>query len=268
MRFSALSFFLTTMPVAFGQATAPRIAYQTFTQGRATYHLVIADLSGEDVSVETRCGERLNSVKTMLGSETPTVALNGTFFAWENQKPVGDVIVDGERVAMGRRGSVVAVDWFGKVHIFHPKFREEVDWFPFRYALRGTVMLVDNGKVVPNPKAQKFRDRSIWGKAARTAIGVTQEGKLLMIATKSAVTLSQVGWALVGKGAVNAVCLDGGGSTTLMYRGKTVLPTSRRLSNLFLVFERSPFDQNFDTHLTNVARRQTNGMLKAIGRKR
>lgn len=237
-------------------------------QGKALYHLVIADLSGEDVSVETRCGSRLSAMKSILGDEQPAVALNGTFFAWENQKPVGDVVVDGERVAMGRRGSVVAVDWFGKVHIFHPKFREEVDWFPYRYALRGTVMLVDHGKVVPNPKAQKFRDKSIWGKAARTAIGVTPEGKLLMIATKNAVTLSQVGWALLGKGAVDAVCLDGGGSTTMMYRGKTVLPTARRLSNLFVVFERSPFDQGYDTHLSRVARKQADGLLKAIGRQR
>lgn len=263
----ALSVFLATPFLASGQALESPVRYTSFVQGKALYHLVAADLSGENVSVETRCADRLMSVAKILGSESPTVALTGTFFAWENQRPVGDVVVDGALVAQGRRGSVLAVDWFGKVHIFHPRFREHVDWFPYRFALRAAVRLVENSKVVPNPRAQKFRDKSIWGKAARSAVGVTPQGKLLIIATKSPVSLSQLGWALVGKGATDAVCLDGGGSTTLHYRGKAVVPTSRRLSNLLVVFERSPFDQGYQTHLTKVAKKQTDGLLKAIGRK-
>lgn len=249
------------------QEQPPAIRYSSFVQGKATYHMVVADLANDAVSAETMFAPSLTSVRTMLRNDDPVAALTGTFFAWENEKPVGEVVVDGDLVAGGRRGSVLAVDWFGKVHIFHPRFREVVDWFPYRFALRGAVRLLEDGKVVPNPRAQKFRDKSIWGRAARTAVGVSGDGKVIMIATRSAVTLSQLGWALVGKGARDAVSLDGGGSTTLYYRGKMVIPAGRRLCNMFVLYERSPFDNSYQLHLSRVAQTQTTSVLKAVGRR-
>jgi len=243
------------------------VKYVSFAKGGAVYHSVVANLSDDRVSVETRYATNLISMRSLFGDDEPVAALTGTFFAWENEKPVGDVVVDGDLVAKGRRGSVLAVDWFGKVHIFHPGFRQEIDWFPYRYALRGTVRLVENGKVNPDPRSQHFRDSSIWGRAARTAAGVTGDGKVVLCATTHPVSLSQLGWAMVGLGVKDAVSLDGGGSTALFYRGKMVVPTGRRLCNLFVIYERSPFDTSYQAHLSRVARNQTDGVLKAIGRR-
>jgi len=252
---------------ASAQGNSPPIRYTSFIQGKALFHLIVADLTNDLVSVETKFASSLTPVRKLLQEDDPVAALTGTFFAWENEKPVGDVILDGELVAKGRRGSALAVDWFGKVHIFHPRYREVVDWFPYRFALRGAVRIVQNGKVDPDPRSQHFRDKSIWGRAARTAVGVSGDGKVILIATRSAVSLSQLGWALVGKGARDAVSLDGGGSTTMYYRGKMVIPSGRRLSNMFVLFERSPFDTNYQTHLSRVAQTQTDSVLKAIGRR-
>lgn len=256
--------------VALGAAIAPASAveYSSLMRGKALFHIVTADLNDESVSAETRYFPRLTSLSRIWGDDVPVAAITGTFFAWENQKPVAEVVVDGEVQCQGKRGSVLAVDWFGRVHIFHPSFRQDLDWFPFRYAIRGAVRLIEDGRVVPDPRSQHFRDSSIWGTAARTAVGTTAEGKLVMVATKSPVTLSQLGWAMCGVGVTDAVSLDGGGSTALFYRGHMVIPTGRPLCNLFVIYERSPFDTTYHTHLARVAQDQSESILKAIGRRK
>lgn len=247
---------------------ADPVRYSSFARGGATYHVVTADLDGDTVSAETRFYPRLASIGKIWGEDTPVAAITGTFFAWENQKPVAEVVVDGDVQCAGRRGSVLAVDWFGKVHIFHPSYRQELDWFPFRYGIRGAVRLIEGGKVSPDPRAQHFRDSSIWGRAARTAVGTTAEGRLVMVATRGSVTLSQLGWAMVSVGVTDAVSLDGGGSTALFYRGKMVIPTGRPLCNMFVVYERSPFDTTYHTHLARVAQNQSENVLRSIGRRK
>lgn len=251
-------------PVAF--CTEP-VSYTSALRGRALYHFVTADLSGETVSAETRFFPQLTSMKNIWGDDQPIAAITGTFFAWENQRPVAEVVVDGDILCPGRRGSVLAVDWFGKVHIFHPSFRQELDWFPFRYGIRGAVRLIEGGKVSPDPKGQRFRDKSIWGKASRTAVGTTADGRLVLAATKSGVTLSQLGNAMAANGVTDAVSLDGGGSTALFYRGKMVIPTGRPLCNIFVLYERSPYDNVYHSHLARVAREQSESVLKSIGRR-
>jgi len=229
------------------------IAYESFKQGPAVYHSVKANLSVDRVSAEVIYAPRLTKAWTMLGRSQPVAAITGTFFAFENHQPVADVIVDGELVANSARGSALAVDWFGRVKIFDAKRYEAVDWFPYRYAMRGLVRLVQKGVVCPDPKSQGFRDKRIWGSAPRTAVGLTKEGKLVFMATPNSVTLSALGKAMKSRGVVDAVSLDGGGSTMLYYRGSMVIGPKRALSTMFVLHERSPFDSAFDKHSRKVA---------------
>lgn len=229
------------------------IAYESFRHGKATYHSVRANLAVDRVTAEVIYAPRLTKAWTLLGRSQPAAAITGTFFAFENHQPVADVIVDGEMVANASRGSVLAVDWFGRVKIFDAKRHEMVDWFPYRYAMRGLVRLIQSGKVCPNPKVQGFRDSRIWGSAPRTAVGLTKEGKLVFVATPNSVTLSQLGNAMTSRGVVDAVSLDGGGSTMLYYRGSMVIGPKRSLSTMFVLHERSPFDSAFDRHRRTVA---------------
>ena len=239
------------------------ISYTTLEYKKAYYHAVIANMSGDAVMAETLYRPRLTSIWSFMGDSQPVAAITGTFFAFENQQPVADVLVDGALVANGRRGSVLAVDWFGRVSIFDAKFKQELDWFPYRYALRGLVRVVSDGKVNPNPKAQQFRDSAIWGNAARTGVGLTANGKLVMIATKNKATLSDLGNAMKKLNVVNGVALDGGGSTALYYRGSLVVPPSRRLSTLFAVHERNPLDAAYQRHIRSVAETQSDRAIKA-----
>jgi len=213
------------------------IGYAKFKYGKAWFHEVKADLNSLNVSTETMHRPGTNSFWQVVRPAPPTVAVTGTFFGAAGGFPVADVLVDGILVAQGQRGSVIAADWTGHVNIFDTRFHQRVDWSRYRYALRGTVRLITRSKVMPDPKAQRFRDPRIWGRASRVAAGLRKDGKLVLVATTHSVTLRQLGYAMRSRGVVDAVNLDGGSSTLLYYRGRLIVAPKRRVSNLLVLRE-------------------------------
>lgn len=231
-----------------GAAMGQHIGHVQVRHKGATIHAVVSNLPTEKVTPEAVYSPRLAKPWSLISKRQPKAAITGTFFAWENQQPVADVLIDGELKAQGRRGSYVAVDWFGRVQIRDARFGEEVDWFPYRHALRGGVRLMTDGDINPNPKAQQFRDPRIWGKAARTGIGLTESGKLVMAATGNAVTLSHFAEGMKQVGVTDAIGLDGGGSTMLYYNGRMLVSTGRPLSTMFMVHDIPPMKSAFEKH--------------------
>jgi exopolysaccharide biosynthesis protein len=195
----------------------------------------VADLSAHSIEARTTFSDDLQSPWALATAASAEVAITGTFFAPSDGTPVADVLVDGALEARGNRGSVFAVDEGGRPMIIDRPFRRKFDWTGFRHGLRGGVRLISNGKVNPNPRAQAFRDPRIWGHAARTGVGISRAGKLVLMATGQNVTLSEFGRAMRAAGAVDALSLDGGGSTCLYYHGKMVVKTGRRLSNMIVL---------------------------------
>lgn len=224
--------------------TASPISYQMVLFGKAKYHVVTADMRSGRFEASTVHSPRLISVWSLLNTGKPVAAITGTFFSPQSQIAVADVLVDGNLVARGSRGSAIGVNYYGDVRIFDQAFRKPVDWGEYRFGLRGTVRVVQNGKVCPDPKAQKFRDSRLWGRAARTAIGTTSKGKIVLMATKSPVTLSELGKAMRQRGVQDGISLDGGGSTCLYYQGSLVIPPSRKLCNLFVLSARPAGDSD------------------------
>jgi Tol biopolymer transport system component len=87
--------------------------------------------------------------------------------------------------------------------------------------LGGTPLLLDQGQ----REAEKC-PQSICAKHPRTAIGVTSQGKILLVVidgrrTRSAgVTLVKLASVMKSLGAVSALNLDGGGSSTMVVKGR------------------------------------------------
>jgi hypothetical protein len=238
-----------------------------FMYDGATYRMVVFDPARGPISPRVVLAPALTPVGELMGPDRPIAAITGTFFAWETGQPVGEVVVNGDVLTEGARGSVLAVDWLGRVSIFDVPVREWTDYFPYRFALRATIRVIRDGRIDPRPWDQGFRDRGLWGSAARTCVGTTPGGKLVMAATRNNVTLSQLGRALASQGVNNLVALDGGGSTFLYANGRTLIGTMRPLSNLFVVYDEDPLDDGYRAHLSRLARNQTNGVARgASGR--
>lgn len=85
-------------------------------------------------------------------------------------------------------------------------------------AIAGTGLVVHNGKVVA-PTGSRFAD----SRPPRTAVAVTSQGRLLLMTVdgrqpgfSEGMSLQELGQFLAAHGAVDALNLDGGGSTTMV----------------------------------------------------
>jgi hypothetical protein len=108
-------------------------------------------------------------------------------------------------------------------------------------------LLVQNRQIVLDPKAEKFSQAFAIEQASRSAIGQLSDGTLLVVAVHNRIdgagaSLSEMAQLMQQLGAINALNLDGGSSTTLYLGGQILdrLPrTSARVHNGIGVFVRS-----------------------------
>lgn len=100
------------------------------------------------------------------------------------------------------------------------------EWNNVRHIISGGPYLVKNGDVYVDMTAEKLG--SIGGKNPRSAIGYTLDNDLILVAVDGregnsvGMTLMQLGNFMKSIGCVNAINLDGGGSTVMYVNGKVV----------------------------------------------
>lgn len=106
--------------------------------------------------------------------------------------------------------------------------------------------MVRDGELSLNGEEELFRSDVLQGRAPRTAIGVTASGELLLVTVNGrqpnisvGMSLAELGRLLIELGAVQAMNLDGGGSTTMVIRDLVLnLPSNgqeRPVSNAILI---------------------------------
>jgi len=122
--------------------------------------------------------------------------------------------------------------------------------------ISGGPRLVKNGTVYVSKHEEKFKADIALGRSARTAVGVTKDGKILLVTVdglprakearseKSSIgmTLEELAELMINLGAAEAMNLDGGSSTTMWIDGKVVSRPSngaeQRVSNAIVVRRR------------------------------
>ncbi|MBQ7257435.1 MAG: phosphodiester glycosidase family protein [Abditibacteriota bacterium] len=115
------------------------------------------------------------------------------------------------------------------------------------FATGGGPMLVQNGSVNITSKAENFKADIAVGKAPRTAVGLSENGKELILVTvdgrtkeSTGMTLETLAKFMQNMGAYNAMNLDGGGSTTMSVLGLVMNYPSgiveRNVANALLCF--------------------------------
>ncbi|MBN8562620.1 MAG: phosphodiester glycosidase family protein [Leptolyngbya sp. UWPOB_LEPTO1] len=118
------------------------------------------------------------------------------------------------------------------------------DLAAFPNLIGGGPLLIRDGQIVLDARLEQFSDAFIRETAARSAIGQTSDGRILIVTAQNNVaglgaTLSDMADIMQQLGAVNALNLDGGSSTTL-YLGGQLLDrpprTSARVHNGIGVF--------------------------------
>ncbi len=105
-----------------------------------------------------------------------------------------------------------------------------------RTAIGGGPVLVQNGKVkITNEEELKFTGKAINDKHPRTGMGYTNDGYLIIMVIQGrfpgiaeGATLGQQAKLLIDAGCVEALNLDGGGSSCMLVNGKeTIKPSDK-----------------------------------------
>jgi exopolysaccharide biosynthesis protein len=123
-------------------------------------------------------------------------------------------------------------------------------WDDVVEAVGGGPLLMRNGEAYVDGEDEKFSASLIAARHPRTAVGVTASGELLLVAVDGrqtisrGVTLAELAQLMKGLGAVDAINLDGGGSTSLSIRGIVADSPSegreRPVANALLVYASQP----------------------------
>lgn len=124
-------------------------------------------------------------------------------------------------------------------------------WMQAVIAVGGGPWLLRNGEVLIDAPQQGFNDGFTNNRHPRTAIGVTADGKLLLVTVdgrqpmSGGMTLYELAQLMKHLGATDAINLDGGGSTTLAIRGGLVVNSpsegkQRPVANAVVVYAPRP----------------------------
>lgn len=101
-------------------------------------------------------------------------------------------------------------------------------WDGTTHALGAGPMLVKEGSVYLTTKTEEFGSDVAGGRAPRTAIGLTKDGKILLVvvdgrqAASAGLTLLEMALFMQELGAEDAMNLDGGGSSEMVINDKVI----------------------------------------------
>lgn len=103
------------------------------------------------------------------------------------------------------------------------------DWSGMKHAIGGGPWLVRKGQPFVDWSAQHFSSKSLGTREPRSAVGITADGKMLLVTVDGrqknvsvGMTLYELAYLMRKLGAVDAMNLDGGSSTQMSLYGKTV----------------------------------------------
>jgi hypothetical protein len=128
-------------------------------------------------------------------------------------------------------------------------YKQMIPGYLVRFAVSGGPRLVTDGQVNINSVEEQFRSDVTQGRAPRTAIGITADNQILLVTVDGrqnnysmGMTLEQLAQLMIDLGAVQAMNLDGGGSTTMVVDDMLVNRPSdgsqRAVSSALLVYTR------------------------------
>lgn len=122
------------------------------------------------------------------------------------------------------------IDSSRKLSINHPSLAGLKKW-KVEQAFGGGPVLVQEGQIrISNNEERKFAGKAIADKHPRTAIGYKKDGTMVILAVQGRMkglaegaTLPQMATILVELGCIEAMNLDGGGSSCLLINGKETI---------------------------------------------
>jgi len=176
----------------------------------------------------------LATLEEMMKASGAVAGINASFFDPQKKMPIG-LLLKGYKIlspSYGQR-AVLGIDLFGEISFFSstaPLDFKNLEHDLIRDAISAGPLLLKDGKIVLDPKAEGFSSEFVYGKAARSAIAITYQGELILLValkdnSSSGMDLLELAQFLQKLGARDAMALDGGSSSSLAFRDGVTLKT-------------------------------------------
>ena len=174
----------------------------------------------------------------MILRAQPNVAVTGTFFSLDNLRPVGDIVIDGSLIHFGGMGTALCVTPDNRAQMVTCEWGRHHDWSPYDFVVACGPRLLQHGRVVLDPRAERFRDQHMLAPNSRIAVGITRGNKIIFVMTHKPIYLGRLAKVMREVGASEAINLDAGTSTGFYYNGATIARPGRKLTNMIVVYGR------------------------------
>jgi exopolysaccharide biosynthesis protein len=231
---------LAAAAVAQPVSSSPVVYYKTTSAGYPV-HVVQVDLNREGVRLGVATAQSglgtLDNWSRMIDRTRPTAAVTGTYFCTSSLLPIGSIVTSGQRVYTGTIGTAFTYEPTRGARIVSTKPGAVYPWSGRETVLQAGPRLLTSGHRTLWPEAEGFRDPAVFAKRKRTVLGVNAHNKLMLVAIERPVLLREAAAVMRGLGAMDAMCLDGGTSTGLYFRGKSHVVPGRSLTNLLVVYD-------------------------------
>jgi|GEM_PF-1125296 len=237
-----LAFVILGYTVSLSQiAASQNVTYSKQWVAGVPAHVVTVNLNSPNVHVSAAISKRgigtSEGFGSMLSRLQPTAAITGTYFCTRSLRPVGHIVVDGQLIVPGQVGTGICFTADNRVHFRPVSAIRDNGWTSYSSLVCAGPTLIRDGKISTSLTSEGFRDPRLWRKNPRCAIGLTKWNRLLLVTVNRPIFLSHMSRVMKALGAVDAINLDGGGSTALYWNGRVLSHPTRRLTNLIVVYE-------------------------------
>ena len=204
--------------------------------------VISVDLNDPNVKVSAIMAARGNGTsepfRQMISRANPNVAVTGTFFSLDDLQPVGDIVIDGNLVHFGGMGTALCITPGNRATMVTCQWGRHHDWSPFDFVVACGPRLLRRGRVVLDPRAERFHDKHMLAPNSRIAVGITPGNTLFFVMTHTPIYLGKLARVMQSLGAADAMNLDAGTSTGFYYNGATLARPGRKLTNMIVVYGR------------------------------
>ena len=191
--------------------------------------LVAPVLPGRSLSFAS--GATVGALARTSGAQA---VVNGSYFHPHTYAPAGDIVMQGRLLTWGRIPAALAITPDNRASIAASTtalFSRPLDtsWSGMETVVATGPRIVARG-AVQSSYSGVFQDPALFGRAARSAVGLLSNRDLLLVTTHARLTTVEMGKVMASLGARDALLLDGGSSAGLAWNGAAVLDSVRKVS--------------------------------------
>lgn len=168
---------------------------------------------------------------------------NGTFFSKDGQKRVmGNMVARGRYLKYSpweNYGTTLGIKKNNEPEMVSARLDGgQPDWSSHWFSITCGPRLVHNGEVEIDATAEGFTDSHVLGVGSRCAMGFpASKDKIYIVTFLRALSLQKEGEVMKAMGCSEAMNLDGGASKALAHKGEVIVPASRALTNVIVVYD-------------------------------